>query len=103
MEISGKGDSATLDMNTSMENGSVMEGFWLSWLFGALIVLGIVMIAVVVVRAKVGGFSGQVSPQVDNRTQENGHPRAILDERYARGELTSEEYQQRLRALKENR
>ena len=90
-------------MNKLMGNGSGMGGFWLSWLFGALIVLGIVIIAVVVVRAKVGGFSGQGSARVDNRTKENGHARAILDERYARGELTSEEYQPRLEALKENR
>jgi putative membrane protein len=84
-------------------NGSRMRGIWPSWLFGALIVLGIVIIAVVVMQAKVGGLSGQGSPRVDNRTKENDHARAILNERYARGELTSEEYQQRLKALEEYR
>jgi putative membrane protein len=90
-------------MNKMMGNGSGMGGFWLSWLFGALIVLGIVILGVVVVRAKVGGLVGQTSARADHRTEKNGQVRAILDERYARGELTTEEYQQRLKGLKENR
>jgi putative membrane protein len=86
-----------------MGNGSGMGGFWLSWFFGALIVLGIVIIGVVVVRAKGGGFGGQGSARADHRTKKNGHARTMLDEQYARGELTTEEYLQRLEGLKENR
>ena len=78
-----------------------MEGFWLYWLFGALILLGILIIGVVVGWPKEGQPSSQGSARPGN--SENGHARAILDERYARGELTSEEYRQRLMGLKENR
>ena len=78
-----------------------MGGFWLYWLFGALILLGILIIGVVVVWPKEGQPSSQGSARPGN--SENGRARAILDERYARGELTSEEYRQRLMGLKENR
>jgi putative membrane protein len=79
-----------------------MEGFWLYWLFGALILLGIlIIIGVVVVWPKEGQPRAQGSARPGN--SEKGHARAILDERYARGELTSEEYRQRLMGLKENR
>jgi putative membrane protein len=88
-------------MNKMIGNGSGMAGF-LPWFFGALIVLGIVLIGVVIVRAKGGGLSGQGSAGADHRTK-NGDARAIRDERYARGELTTEEYLQRLKGLKENR
>lgn len=67
------------------------------------IVLGIVILGVVVVRAKAGGFVRQVSARADHRTEKNGRVRAILDEQYARGELTTKEYQQPLKRLKENR
>jgi putative membrane protein len=76
--------------------------WFLPWFFGALIVLGIVLIGVVVVRAIGGGLSGQGSAGADHRTK-NGHAHAILDERYARGELTTEEYLQRHNGLTENR
>jgi putative membrane protein len=88
-------------MNKMVGNGSGMAGF-LPWFFGALIVLGIVLIGVVVVRAIGGGLSGQGSAGADHRTK-NGHAHAMLDERYARGELTTEEYLQRLNGLRENR
>jgi putative membrane protein len=78
-----------------------MEGFWLYWLFGALILLGILIIGVVVVWPKEGQPRAQGSARPGN--SEKGHARAILDERYARGELTSEEYRQRLMGLTENR
>jgi putative membrane protein len=86
-----------------MGNGSGMGGFWLSWFFGALIVLGIVIIGVVVVRAKGGRLRGQGSARADHRIKKNGHARTMLDERYARGELTTEVYLQRLEGLRENR
>jgi putative membrane protein len=79
-----------------------MGGFWLYWLFGALILLGILIIGVVVVWPKKGQPRSQGSARPGN-LKENGRGRAILDERYARGELTSEEYRQRLMVLKENR
>jgi putative membrane protein len=89
-------------MNKMIGNGSGMGGF-LPWFFGALILLGIVIIGVVIVRANGGGLSRQGSARADHRTKKNGSARAILDERYARGELTTEEYLKRLNGLKENR
>lgn len=78
-----------------------MGGFWLYWLFGALILLGILIIGVIVVWPKDGQPRAQGSARPGN--SEKDRARAILDERYARGELTSEEYRQRLMGLTENR
>jgi putative membrane protein len=89
-------------MNKMIGNGLGMGGV-LPWFFGALIVLGIVIIGVVIGRAYGGGLSGQGSARADQRIKKNGHARAMLDKRYARGELTTEEYKQRLQGLKENR
>lgn len=79
-----------------------MGGLWLTWLFGALILLGILIIGVAVVWPKEGQPRTRGSARPGN-PRENDHAQAILDERYARGELTSEEYRQRLMGLKENR
>ena len=78
-----------------------MGGFWLYWLFGALILLGILIIGVIVVWPKDGQPRAQGSARP--ATSDSGRAGAILDERYARGELTSEEYRQRLMGLTENR
>jgi putative membrane protein len=102
-EICRQGEAQLWEMNKMMGNGSGMGGFWLSWFFGALILLGIVIIGVVVVRGKGGALRGQRSAQADHRTKKNSHARTMLDERYARGELTTEEYLQRLEELQENR
>lgn len=76
---------------------------WAS-LFWLLLVLGVVLLVVVAVRVIGGGVgpggadrSGNGSPQVRSSA------RQLLDERYARGDITTEEYQERLRALGENR
>ena len=75
---------------------------FLPWFFGALILLGIVIIGVVIVRANGGGLSRTRLRARGPPHKKNGHARAILDERYARGELTTE-YLKRLNGLKENR
>lgn len=73
------------------------------WLFGALMIVGIVLLMVLVVRLAAGGTN---RPRTGGR---NGGPdtgvgsaRRILDERYARGELDTEEYRERLQALRED-
>jgi putative membrane protein len=68
------------------------------WLFWLLLIIGVVLLVVVAVRALGGGVTrgdggeGRVS-------QEQSRARQVLDERYARGEITTEEYQERLRVL----
>lgn len=79
------------------------DGFGLGmgwmWLFGLILIIGIALLVVVAVRAVGGGV------RRDDRaaTAERGTARRILDERYARGELTTEEYRERLRTLEEPR
>lgn len=63
------------------------------WFFGALLVIGLLLIVVVVVRIVADGVRrGGVA---DDR----GSARRLLDGRYARGEISPEEYRQRRRAL----
>lgn len=67
--------------------------------YAVLLVLGIALLTVTVVRVLVGGLdvgSGRVSAQPPT---DGSRARRILDERYAAGELSSEEYQHRLRVL----
>ena len=82
-----------------MGNGWGMGWMWFIW---PLIILGIVLLAVFLVRGtttKTPGHGGEAAPPPDGAT---GRSRAqeILDERYARGELTDEEYQELLRHLR---
>ena len=68
--------------------------------FGFLMMVGVVLLVAVVVRVIAGDVRG---------TNESARPtvrlksgaRRLLDERYARGELSSEEYQERLRVLEQ--
>lgn len=78
-------------------NGMGMGWMWLFWL---LVIAGIVVLVVVAVRAIGGGVS-----RTDGRTgatsQDRSGARQVLDERYARGEIGTEEYRERLRELGE--
>lgn len=66
--------------------------------FGALLVVGLTLLVVTAVRVLVGGVAG--SPERTTATREpSGAARRILDERYAAGEVSTEEYEQRLRVL----
>lgn len=75
------------------------QGAWW-WLWGILLLAGIALLVYVAVRAFGGGIrsSGQ---------KREGPPasaaRQILDERFARGELTAEQYREQLRVLGEGR
>jgi putative membrane protein len=62
------------------------------WLFVALLLAGLVLVVVVLVRALAGGGGGGGAAGQQRARQ-------ILAERYARGEVGTEEYQARLRAL----
>ena len=65
-----------------------------AWVFWVLLILGAVVVGAVVMKAFTGGRSAH-PPGEDHRPR----PRDILDERYARGELSTDEYRERLQNL----
>lgn len=79
-------------------------GMGWGWMFGALVMVGVVLLVVLAVRAIGGGVSSRPSDPRPTSGAPSGPRRAreVLDERYARGELTTEEYQERLRVLGDN-
>lgn len=82
-------------------NGSGMG--WM-WVFGLLLLVGLVLLVVVAVRAVGGGVTrnaGAGAPTGD-RPPGRSRDREVLDERYARGELNTEEYHERRQAIGED-
>nr|WP_035771173.1 SHOCT domain-containing protein [Arthrobacter sp. Br18] len=82
-------------------NGFGMGGMWL---FGLLVLVGVILLVFLVVRFFAAGNRG--NPSAGNGDTAGGAgnrsaARQILDERYAKGELTDEEYAQRRRTLSE--
>ncbi|GAA1226176.1 SHOCT domain-containing protein [Rhodoglobus aureus] len=77
----------------------MMDGIWMGggWLFGLLVAAGVVVLIILLVRIVGGGVQREVRGEQDARTPSSA--RQLLDERYARGELTTEEYQERVRVL----
>lgn len=74
-------------------------GGWM-WLFALLTLVSLVLLVAVLVRVVAGGLTpGPPRQDADQPSGRPGRAREILDERYARGELTTEEYQERLRIL----
>lgn len=71
-----------------MWDGAMFMGGWM-WLWVLLVLGGLVAVAIGLARAsRTRGDSGR-----DART--------ILEERYARGELTTEQYQERMQVLRD--
>jgi putative membrane protein len=87
-------------MGPGMDMGMGMG--WM-WLWGALMLVGIVLLVVVLARALSGGNTRGDSSSQAGRPPWQGGSLALdlLDERYARGELSTEEYQERVRVLEE--
>ena len=83
-----------------MDYGVGMGWMWLFWI---LLVLGVALLALVAVRA-VGGGVTRGSTNRPGAGAQSGRSRAreLLDERYARGDITTEEYRERLSALGED-
>jgi putative membrane protein len=81
-----------------MGNGVDGDGMWL---FAVLTVEGLTLLVIVAVRAFGAGVSRPASTRDAPHTTPppRNRPRQILDERYARGELTTEEYRGRRQAL----
>lgn len=75
------------------------------WLWGLLAVAGLVLLIFVIVRLITSGIkrndTSGTSPGVAGAVGKST-ARQILDERYANGELTTEEYRERLSVLGED-
>ncbi|MBE4720058.1 SHOCT domain-containing protein [Pseudarthrobacter sp. AB1] len=75
-----------------------------TWLFWALLIVGIVLLVILAARFFYGGMNrggtgrGE-GPGTDGPATGASAARRILDERYARGELSTEEYRERLEVL----
>lgn len=84
-----------------MNYGGAMGGW--GWLFGALVLVGIVLLVVVAVRLLGGGSSVGTSGGGPALAREDprARARALLDERYARGEISTDEYRERRQTLEE--
>lgn len=79
-----------------MGYGWGMGWMWIIWL---LVIVGVVLVAILLLR---GGNTRMRGGDRDRRPGSAHHrtrAQEILDERYARGDLTEEEYQERLRVL----
>ena len=86
-----------------MMNGFDMGGMGLAWIFWLLLIAGGVTLAVVLVKAFTRNAGGN-APTDGQEPPRTGAARAkeILEERYARGEISTEEYQERRRILEED-
>jgi putative membrane protein len=70
-------------------------------LYAVLLVVGVTLLVVTVVRVLVGGIAGSSDRTSIAQPAATGSARRILDERYAAGELSTEDYQHRRRVLEE--
>jgi len=68
-------------------------------LYAVLMVVGVTLLVVTVVRVLVGGIAGSSDRRSVAQPAATGSARRILDERYAAGELSTEDYQHRRRVL----
>lgn len=78
---------------------------WVMWLFGSLMTAGVVVIIIVAVLA-ITGRSGAQTSKLDGHANPSAQgtrsrARLILDERFARGELSADQYSEHLRILGE--
>ena len=88
-----------------MLNDFGMGGMGLAWIFWLLLIAGVILLAVVLVKAltRSAGGNGPTDRQGPPRTGTGpARAREILEERYARGEISTEEYQERRRILEED-
>ncbi|GEO96427.1 SHOCT domain-containing protein [Kocuria turfanensis] len=86
-----------------MMNGGGMGGMGLMWLFGLLVLVGVVTLVVVLIKAFTGGSPNAGRSGAGREPGTGfGRGREILKERFARGEISTEEYHERLRTLEED-
>ncbi|MFP3397151.1 SHOCT domain-containing protein [Brevibacterium sp. SIMBA_078] len=86
-----------------MMNGGGMGGMGLMWVFGPLVLAGVIVLVVVLVKTLSGRSSNTGAPDHGRAPgADPGRGREILQERYARGELSAEEYRERLQTLEDD-
>ena len=75
-------------------------GGWM-WVFGGLMMLGVLVLIGLAVWAVIAATHRGASTAVTSPAEAGGRTRTrqVLDERYARGEMNSEEYTERLHTL----
>ncbi|MBX3093787.1 MAG: SHOCT domain-containing protein [Cryobacterium sp.] len=73
-------------------------GWW--WLIGLLLLVGIVLLIVLLVRMLSGSQGG--TPGTAGTTVGPSRARQILDERFATGELTADQYREQVQVLGKN-
>jgi putative membrane protein len=78
--------------------GYGMNPAWL-WLYGLLSVAAVVVLIVWTVRIFRTDSAGMSGPPGPGPVAPRSDARRILDERYARGELTTEQYNEQVRSL----
>lgn len=83
-----------------MGNGSGMGGMWGFWMLGLLALTVVVLLVVLAERTRGGGTS-RGKPDTRDRSPARSRAQETLDERFARGELSTEEYRERLLTLRE--
>lgn len=72
------------------------------WLFGLLTVVGIALLVLLAVRLFNGGTSRGGGSNSSGPSQGKSRARQILDERFAKGELTAEQYREQVQVLGED-
>lgn len=77
-------------------------GVWM-WVFGGVMMVGVLILIGAVVWAVIAatnrGNRGFTASEALPEAAGRGRTRQVLDERYARGEMNSEEYTERLHTL----
>ena len=69
-------------------------------LYAALLVVGVTLLALTAIRVLVGGgIADSPGAAASARRTDSRSARQILEERYAAGELSTDEFQRRLRVL----
>ena len=83
--------------------GYGMNMGWM-WFWGILLLVGIALLVLVAVRmfAGSGSHGGMQGPSGPWPYPGRSRARQILDERFARGELTAEQYREQLKVLGED-